>query len=142
MRYPKILPTCFCVMSILSGCGGGDSLGRQAISGAVKLNGTPVQQGSISFEPAAQGTTSSGALIKDGKYSIPRDQGLPVGKYRVVINATAPGSGEGLPADGLPGDPIPEAEELIPPDWNVESANFIEVKQETGVFNFDVTTKK
>jgi hypothetical protein len=123
-----------------SGCGG-DPLSRQAVSGTVSLNGTPVERGSINFHPVEQATTSAGAVIEAGKYQIPRDLGLPPGKYRVVINAPKPGTGGDVPSDGMPGEPVAVAEEMIPPEWNVNSDQFIEVQTGGSTeFNFDVKT--
>jgi hypothetical protein len=132
----------FLSFAVLSGCGG-DSLGRHAISGTVSLNGAPVERGSISFMPMDQGVTSSGAAFTDGSYSIPEQDGLPVGKYRVTINAPKPGTGKAAAEGAMPGDPLPPAEELIPPEWNVKSNETIEVKEGGPFeFNFDIKTKK
>jgi len=130
------------LLIVLGGCGS-DPLGRHAISGNVTLDGAPVEKGSISFQPTAQATTSSGAVITGGKYSIARENGLPVGKYRVSINAPQPGTGTDVPADSMPGEAPPEAVEMIPPEWNVNSNQTIEVKASGPFeFNFEVATKK
>ncbi len=92
------------------------------------LNGAPLEQGSISFQPTEGATTSSGAVIAQGAYSISRENGLPPGKYRVVINAVKPGTGVELPEGGMPGDEVGvPPEELIPAEWNTESEHFVEV---------------
>jgi len=119
-------------------------LGRQAVSGTVTLDGAPLAQGSISFQPTEQGKTSSGAVVSEGQYSIARDQGLPPGKYRVVINAVKPGTGQTLPEGGLPGDETgPPPEELIPADWNTKSENFVEVTDSGAAeFKHEIVTKK
>ena len=71
----------------LAGCGG-DPLGRHAISGTVKVDGAPLTKGNISFQPTEEQPTMSGAVVQAGKYSIPRQNGLVAGKYRVVSAAT------------------------------------------------------
>jgi hypothetical protein len=130
-----------CFVCVLSGCGS-DPLGRHAISGSVTLDGAPVDNGSITFQPTEQATTSSGAMIKGGKYSIARDQGLPVGKYRVAISAPKPGTGGDVPPGEMPGE-TPPAVEMIPPEWNVNSNQTIEVKADGPFeFNFEVVSKK
>jgi hypothetical protein len=139
MRYRR---ACFClIVSLLwlgSGCGG-DPLGRQAVSGTVKLDGVAVEQGRISFQPVEGGEISSGAEISGGAYTIPREDGLPPGKYRVVIHALKPGTGGLLEEGAMPGDELPPAEELIPPEWNVRSNQFIEVEPGgAGTFDFDI----
>src|SRR5256885_12554328 len=67
-------------LGFLAGCSG-NPLGRQAISGSVKVDGVPLEKGTISFQPLENGQTSSGAVIAGGNYSIPRDKGLPPGSY-------------------------------------------------------------
>jgi len=127
--------------SLLSGCGG-DSLGRHAISGNVTLDGAPVENGNIAFQPVDQGVTSSGTAFTGGKYALTDEQGLPAGKYLVTVSAPKPGTGGTVPEGAMPGDPVPPPQELIPPEWNVKSAQTIEVK-ESGPFefNFEIVTK-
>src|SRR5262245_15968805 len=130
---PGLVGICSLIACLFVGCGG-DPLGRHAISGTVTLDGAPVAKGNLSLQPMEQQPTSSGAVIADGKYTIPRDQGLVAGKYRVSINASAPGA-KGDPADALPGMPAPPPKELIPPSWNTNSQQTIDVKKE-GPFVF------
>jgi len=129
MRLHRCLLVILCLglLGGILGCGK-DPLGRRPVSGMVTLNGTPLADGKISFQPTEGATTSSGAVIAQGEYSIPREKGLPPGKYRVVINAIKPGTGYELPAGAMPGDEVgTPPEELIPPEWNAESENFVEV---------------
>src|SRR5690606_38899279 len=93
----------------ISGCGPGNPLGRKAVSGTVTLDGAPVQQGSISFQPTHGEGTSSGAMILGGKYSIEAVDGLADGTYLVQINAIDPSTIAELSADHMPGDDLPEA---------------------------------
>src|SRR5690349_10561579 len=61
---------------------------RLAIDGEVKLNGAPLDDGSIRFATAGAGKLcTAGAMIKDGKYHVPQAKGLPPGTYRVEINS-------------------------------------------------------
>src|SRR4051794_27321646 len=107
MDSRRIVIACLAGLGLWAGCSG-DSSGRHAISGTVKLDGAPLEKGNISFQPVEGGLTSSGAVISQGEYSIPRDKGLPAGKYRVEINsAAAGGSGKAAAADAAPGDAPP-----------------------------------
>jgi hypothetical protein len=130
------------LVSGVCGCSHRNPQNRRAISGAVTLDGVPLKNGSISFQPEQRGGISSGAPIADGKYSIATDKGLPVGKYKVMIFAPVPGGGQ--PAAGaLPGDPTGPAGELIPPEYNVKSDKFIEVTEKGPYeFKFEIVTKK
>lgn len=126
--------------ALFSGCGGSNPLGRKAISGNVTLNGSPVNNGSIEFEPLQEGGVSSGGVITGGGYSIPAEQGLPIGKYRVVIFATP--EAPPLPPGHMPGDDLPVAKQLIPLDWNKNSKKSIDVTKEgPHEYSFDITTK-
>ena len=127
--------------ALVVGCGADNPLGRKAIYGAVTLDGSPVATGSIDFQPMQQGV-SSGAVIADGKYSIKAEQGLPKGKYRVAIYATTPGAGT-LASGAMPGDDVPPAVELVPPEWNSKSEHTIDVTdQSSQEFSFNIVTKK
>jgi len=126
-RLAAILVGCSAIVLFVS-CQARDPLGRRPISGTVTFNGAPLEEGSISFQPLEQGTTSSGAMIRLGKYAITRDKGLPPGKYRVVINAIKPGTGTYLPEGKMPGEEVGTPPvELIPAAWNTSSKNTIEV---------------
>ena len=141
-RGVTVLILCTVGLCGLVGCGESDPLGRKAISGTVNLNGAPVEQGNIAFQPMDTGATSSGAVIAAGKYAIERQKGLPKGKYRVTVNAPKPGTGKGAGVGVMPGDPLPPPEELIPPEWNVNSEQTIEVTDKGPyVFNFDIQPK-
>jgi hypothetical protein len=137
-----LLAAIVAALSIAGGCSD-DPLGRHAISGTVKFDGAPLKEGNISFQPTEGQATYGGAQITDGKFSVPRDQGLVNGKYQVSINSPVPGTG-GKPApDAMPGDPPALSSELIPPNWNVASDHFIEIKKEGPfTFDFDIIGKK
>src|SRR4051794_37265346 len=111
------------------GCGASDNLPREAVSGAVSVEGKPLKSGMITFIPNESNTpTQGGAVVLEGKYTIPKNQGLVPGKYRVVI--TSPEDKPEVIVDktnnapGLP--PIP-AKEVIPKHYNSESLLTAEV---------------
>jgi hypothetical protein len=129
----------------LAGCQRG-SADRCPLDGAVTLDGKPVDGGSIQFEPLdARKTSASGALVRDGRYSIPSQAGLTPGKYCVRIywsEKIDPSRMKPL-APGVrpsPGD-IPSAKELIPAKYNSGSALTIEVRQgSVATFDFPLST--
>jgi hypothetical protein len=108
----------------------------------VKLNGAPLASGSIEFAPLAAGGVQTGALIDAGHYSIPREQGLPPGEYRVSIVDSPPAPP--LPPGHMPGDPLPPAPKpQVPAEWNTRSQKTVTVPpQGAARFDFDIGTKK
>jgi hypothetical protein len=84
-----LIGTFFVLLAVsAAGCGGGDGLGRVAVSGSVTLNGEPVPNGVVRFKPAA-GTEGpmANTMITDGQYEIPQDQGPVAGQYEVRVQA-------------------------------------------------------
>jgi hypothetical protein len=71
-----------------AGCGRGD-LPRRVISGNVTCGGKSVATGMVRFLPidAASGLPSAGGAIADGQYRIDQLGGVPLGKYRIEIDA-------------------------------------------------------
>jgi len=122
----------------LVGCGASDDLPREGVSGTVTLNDKPLASGFITFMPAASEVTQGGGIIQEGKYSIPRDQGLVPGNYKVLI--TSSGGGSEKQTDHLtdmPGMPPVPAKEAIPAQYNAKSTLTAEVKAGgENVFNF------
>ncbi|MFO0843973.1 MAG: hypothetical protein U0797_16505 [Gemmataceae bacterium] len=111
----------------VSACG--DPLGgRQAVSGGVTFQGKPLGRGTILFLPATPGLpTQSGAAIADGRYSIPRSQGLVPGRYKVAISSPD-GRSPDAGGDALPGPSGNFAsKDRIPPAYNLDSKEEVEV---------------
>ena len=112
----------------LPGCGGGDGLNRQAITGVVTVDAAPIPNGSVTFEPLFQGGIGGGAVISQGKFSISRAEGLPPGKYRISVTGDD-GTGFGVSEGKMPGDEImPAKKQLVPASWNSKSKHEIEIK--------------
>jgi hypothetical protein len=61
--------------------------GRLPLSGIVTLDGRPLADAAISFQPAIgnAGPSSGASVDTNGNFSIPADSGLLPGKYVVVI---------------------------------------------------------
>src|SRR5436309_3067982 len=132
LMIPKYFLQWVVVVGMLTpaGCGGpGDELPRQAVSGSVTLKGQPLPQGTIQFLPTTDKQPTAGAVeIKDGKYSLPREQGLVPGSYKVMISSVKdPGAQQG--PDDLPGKPGPPSKDLIAAKYNVKTNLTAEVKE-------------
>ncbi len=137
-RSPRGLLPVAVLLLLAGGCG--DRFGgRQEISGTVTLKGQPVDEGVIEFHPLdnspEQLVTKSGALIQDGKYLIPKAQGLVPGKYRVVISS---GDKKAPPLDADSPGPSKSifSKERIPADYNTKTKQVVEVTKE-GSNTFD-----
>jgi hypothetical protein len=120
--------------SLISGCGSGDNLDRQSVSGTVTLDSRPLAKGTITFQPVAdQATTAASALIIDGTFSIARYEGPVPGSYRVIITSAPLGSGASAKSFGKleppPKDPIPA-------QYNSQSTLNKEIKKGGNDFTF------
>ena len=112
----------------IAGCGSGSD--RRAINGSISFAGQPVDRGQIQFAPVSTELGSaSGAVIIDGAYEIPVEQGLLPGEYQVRIYWPEPAPPE-LKADQAP------PKERIPAKYNVTTELSIEVKRD-GANKFD-----
>jgi hypothetical protein len=105
-----------CLLALL-GCGDGPR--RYEVSGTIKIKGQPVKYGNITFINVAGGL-GGGAVIENGKYTIAKSVGLPVGQYRVRLSAPdrlIEGGPPGAPGNDLTGPP---PKELFPADYTDE----------------------
>jgi hypothetical protein len=112
------------LVTAFSGCA--DSGPRSCrISGAVTIDGVPVQQGAISFEIVEAGDLPSGAMIVDGRYQAE----LAPGPKIVRISASNPDPNLG---------PDEVAPDLVPKKYQDEPLK-IDV-QSDGVHDFQLTS--
>lgn len=141
-RDLRLLLGLLVALSLFAGCGHENPRGRKALSGHVKLDGSPLEQGNIEFHPMFEGGIQSGGRIVNGSYSIPAHEGVVLGTYRVSITDFVPTPP--LPAGFMPGDPVPPSPKpKVPPEWNSKSKHTVEVKKEGPFkFDFEVDTKK
>ena len=129
---------------VIAGCGGpADGLPRHAVGGSVKFNGKPLKEGSIQFQPTSpRETTAAGGPIVDGKYSIPKFEGLVPGKYLVMISGIKAEAAPTKPE--IPGEskPAPVAKDPIPAEYNARSTLTAEIKQDAAnEFDFALQSK-
>ena len=123
----------FLLLVSVTGCGEGTG-GRLKVSGVITLKGEALDDGTIEFSSSS---VKSGAPIIKGKYTMPADQGLTPGKYKVMITA---GDGR-TPAnspDGMPGPTGANiiSKDRIPPEYNTNSTQEVTVTDK-GPNNFD-----
>lgn len=74
---------------LITGCGG--RITRCEIEGSVTVDGQPIKDGSITFQPLA-GTSGPvvGASIADGQYKIEKVKGPVVGEYQIELTGRGP----------------------------------------------------
>jgi len=128
------------VLTCLVATGCDSPTGRMEVSGEVSFNGTELKRGSIRLTlMGGEKLFSSGAMIRDGKYLIPREKGLWPGKYHVVISAADEDAPKVTVRDSSGRPVAPVAPELIPPEYNINSQESIEVTSEgENHFEFDI----
>jgi hypothetical protein len=118
------------------GCGGVPSAGRLPISGEVQLDGKPLDQGMIHFEPAPdlKKRMDAGAVITNGKYQIDADHGLIPGKYSVSISSYVKGPASDDPMKA----PAVAPKERIADKYNTKSTVAVDVVAGKNKFDFKV----
>lgn len=103
------------VACLLAGCGGGDEFSTASVAGTVTMNGQPVNGGSITFVPIADGEgnlagkPASGPVQEDGAFTLSTYQendGAVIGKHRVMYSPPQPISTE-TPEGGHAAPPQP-----------------------------------
>jgi hypothetical protein len=132
-RFPALVG--LLAAAALAGCGD-PYAGRVAVSGTVKLDGEPLKQGVVSFEPLDGQDTRSGAVVENGAFNVPREAGLKPGNYLVRVSA-----GDGVtpaeePAEPGPGGTNIVSRDRVPPEWNLDSRHQ-EVVSKDGPNRFD-----
>jgi len=116
------------------GCG---KSGKEAsIHGMVKLDGDPVENGTIQFIPVDGKTPSAGVAIKNGYY----EADVPIGKHRVEIRyAKVVGSKKLYDTPDSP--MVDETKEQVPERYNLHSKLVEDIDGKKSEVNFDLKTK-
>jgi hypothetical protein len=132
----------FVAMAIISSGGCGDGSKRGAVEGGVKLDGKPVENGSILFTPIQETRGAvAGGEIHNGRYRLSAKTGPAVGWNRVEIHAMLK-TGKMVPkAFGAPGEMVPEQFEAVPPKFNSESTLKYEIKSGDNAADFEVSSR-
>jgi hypothetical protein len=135
---------------IASGCGSGDDLPREPISGTVTFEGQPIPSGSIQFVPRqTKEGIASGAVIADGRFRVDREDGPVPGSYQVMIFASdqtqatspvePPGPGASATKEEKKQARARRSAELLPLRYNLKSELIAEVKAGgPNVYTFDL----
>jgi hypothetical protein len=127
-------------LAVLSGCGPRSD--KLPVSGEVKLDGAPLDSGAIRLtSTGGEKVQATGAFIENGEFDIPQSKGLSPGTYHVEINSP----NEDAPPvmdRATPGGPgIPTQPDRIPPEYNINSKQRVEVTADgENHFVFDITS--
>jgi hypothetical protein len=121
---------------LAGGCSGEAAL---PMRGTVTLDGERVAQGNIVFLPQASSGPKAAAAIENGVYSIPAEQGLLPGKYRVEVSWHKPTGRKIASAD--PGMTIDETREAIPAKFNTDSTLTVDIDGSDKPYDFVLTSK-
>jgi len=119
------------VVMFVLGCGGGRSdLGR--VTGEVTLDGQPLPNATVIFQPDTAGPASYGLTNAEGKYTMMYDQstqGAVIGSHTVQITTFQEGDKDAEP-------PIPAAAEALPAKFNRNSELRHEVQAGSNSIDF------
>jgi hypothetical protein len=128
----------------IAGCESGDGLNRQPISGAVTLDGNPLENGSIHFIPTSpEAGTEVTATISGGRYSFSKTNGPVPGPFKVEISSAEAPKFE-PPVGKTPGEVLPpRAKEKVPEKYNFKSTLTTTIKSgQTEPVDFALTSSK
>jgi hypothetical protein len=130
-------------IAMLAGCGPRSD--RLEVTGNVKLDGVPLDQGSIRFtSTGSEKLIASGATISNGEFYLPQEKGLPPGAY--LVDISSPDTSAPLAVQkSAPGEPTlpPTARERIPAEYNSESKHTIDVTADgDNHFAFDIHSRR
>lgn len=121
----------------LVGCGGPYDA---SVTGVVKLDGSPLSRGTVTFNPTSQGAQAYGRINGDGSYVIHtgREEGISSGDYRVTIV-----SREAPSAEGRDGGPPPMGKSITPTWYRNPNTSGLEYTVESGSqeINLDLSTE-
>jgi len=129
-----------CVLAFLAmlstGCGSGSDLPPLGkVTGVVMLDGKPLADADVTFQPEAEGRASVGTTDSQGRYELVylNDvEGAITGPNRVLITTF-----RDAPDDGS----TPEVPEKLPARYHSESTVKVDVVEGSNTFDFDLETK-
>jgi hypothetical protein len=137
--HRRVMNAAFCGMLMVAtwlgqGCSAPATTGE--VVGTVTLDGKPVDSGTVHFKPVDGQTSTAGATIEKGKFSVV----VPIAKHRVEISAIQLASG-GDAAAARHSDAGYATVELIPAKYNRNSELTMDVKSGRNERNFDLKSR-
>jgi hypothetical protein len=137
-RLTGILGTA--LLLAVAGCGKHGS--HAAISGAVQLDGKPLEKGSILFMPmkGTEGVVTGGEIV-DGHYELKGDHGPAIGWNRVEVQAVKRSGKMVQDPMGPKGQQVEMLLGAVAPRFNGSSTLKFEVKPGDNTADFQVESK-
>lgn len=132
--FAALLYCSSCVLLGLLGCSGTRS-DLAPVTGIVTLDGEPLAQATLVFQPEAAGPASFGLTDESGRYTMMYDEGVKgavVGRHAVKITTFQERDPDADP-------PTPESPEILPDRYHRSSELTAEVAQsKKNEINFDL----
>lgn len=119
---------------IATGCGGD---GMSTVEGAVSVDGTPIQQGAITFEPSDGVGPTAGATIANGTYTAE----VPPGQKKVRITGFEI-TGQVPAYKGMKNSPMRDVvKDIVPEQFNSQSELTFTVESSDTKGDFELNSK-
>ncbi|WP_437222196.1 carboxypeptidase-like regulatory domain-containing protein [Planctomicrobium sp. SH661] len=142
LKKMKNTNACLCMVIVTGvamtlGCGSNadiPELGR--VSGTVTLDGQPLPEATVSFNPVENGRSSMATTDSQGHYELSytlESKGALIGQYNVHVSTFQQGGDD-------PGDP-PGVPEKVPQKYNKPGLLVKDVLAGTNVINIELTSK-
>lgn len=137
MHFPIAARRCWIAISCAvlvtaCGCSGDSSTGE--LSGRVTLDGQPLDNAQIRFQPIDGLAPTTGGSITNGQYSVR----LPVTKHRVEISATRMPAGKAVEKHSSVDIQITQ---LVPAKYNTSSELTVDVKPGKNEQQFELKSR-
>jgi len=133
---PLRLASASILLLSLAGCGSPDNIGR--VTGVVTLDGLPLENAFVQFEPLAGNSPSGGLTDASGHYTLTysRDvSGAEIGDHRVLITTQNGGDPDANP-------PVPRTREKLPNKYHKKSELKATVQAGANKFDFPLESAK
>ena len=123
------------------GCSSETGPSRFPISGTVRIDGQPLEAGTITFLPESNHTAVSSDFTS-GAYSIGSSAGPAAGRYLVEIVSVKP-TGKIIRHPDLPSETTEEVRNIVPTQYNTKTSLKIEVKPDAeNKFDFELSSRE
>ena len=120
----------------LAGCGGGADhppLGK--VTGVITLDGHPLADADVTFQPEGEGRAAVGTTDSQGHYELVYlndEKGATIGTNLVSVTTFRDAADDGS---------TPEVPEKLPSRYHSDSSVKVEVKKGSNTFDFDLKSK-